>query len=164
MFSTKSLVLALSLASAVFAADCTRTYTVSAGDICDSISAAQKVSTFQLAMNNNDVNDGCGNLAIGQSLCLGATGLDCTDIYVVKTGDTCASVISSSGANSTAFYANNRQIDASCSNLYTGEVVCVSSDVYAYPSTVVVASDTEPSYIAKEESYESLPFCDEIDE
>lgn len=42
------------------------------------------------------------------------------------------------------------QIDAACSNLYTGEVVCVSSDVYSYPSTVVVASDTEPSYIAVE--------------
>jgi hypothetical protein len=51
-------------------ANCTRTYTVVAGDICDGISRAMNVSTYQLAAVNSDIIDAqCGNLQIGEQLC-----------------------------------------------------------------------------------------------
>jgi len=150
---------ALSFLSLAYAG-CSRNYTVVAGDVCDGISKSNSVSTFQLAISNNAVDDACSNLSIGQDLCLGWAGLDCTSVYVVKSGDTCDSVISSYSLNSTILYQNNPNIDDTCSNIYTGEVLCVSSVAYDYPEIVTVASETAPSYLAVASNYAALPFCD----
>lgn len=45
---------------------CNRSYTVQAGDFCDGISAAQNVSTYQLATVNPVINPTCTNLFVGQ--------------------------------------------------------------------------------------------------
>jgi len=49
-------------AQSVFAAKCSRTYEIKAGDYCDKISQAQNVSTYQLAaINSAIINKGCSN-------------------------------------------------------------------------------------------------------
>lgn len=118
---------------------CTRTYTVQAGDICDSISAANNVSTwvlfspfrthtlirfsYQLAVVNEGIIDAnCDNLQIGASICLGWQGEDCSTTYVVQAGDDCDDVAYNWGINSTIFSANNPQLNQQCDNLYIGEV------------------------------------------
>jgi len=131
MFPSFSLVaVATVFVSSVLAGDiCSRTYQVQVGDICDSISAVNSVSTYQLAALNPTIDAHCSNLQPGQSLCLGTPGEDCQSTYVVALGDTCNSVMAAAGVNITIFEMNNPQIDSDCHNLYVGEVVCTAPTV-----------------------------------
>ncbi|KAH9890901.1 hypothetical protein C8Q73DRAFT_746987 [Cubamyces lactineus] len=124
------------IAQVAFAGACTRTYTVQEGDWCDTISAAQKVSTYQLAIvNAGSIDSGCDNLQPGQVLCLGTEGEDCSTTHVVQTDDTCDGITANYNINATMLYANNPQIDSECGNLYIGEVLCVANSV-AVPSPI----------------------------
>jgi len=133
MFSKSVLTTLLAIpfvAQAVLAtqSDCTREYTVQPGDFCDSISAAQNVSTYQLAVvNYGIINQDCSNLYPGEQLCLGHTGEDCTDTYVVEACDTCEDISNKTGVPLDQLYVNNPQIDDDCSNIYVGEVLCVAT-------------------------------------
>ncbi|KAF5354065.1 hypothetical protein D9756_007350 [Leucocoprinus leucothites] len=152
MFSTKSfaVVLAAFSATSALAADCARKYTVQEGDICDSISAANKVSTYQLAVVNHDhIDEACTNLMPGDSICLGYPGEDCTDTYVVQDNDTCEGINAAHGLNSTILSLNNPQINQECDNIYIGEVLCVAKSVQvpaapagAVPATTIPATAT----------------------
>uniref|UniRef100_A0A8H8CDS6 LysM domain-containing protein n=1 Tax=Psilocybe cubensis TaxID=181762 RepID=A0A8H8CDS6_PSICU len=103
--------------------DCARTYTVQLGDFCDKISAQQNVSTFQLASVNNGIIDaGCDNLVVGEVLCLGLIGHDCTDVHVVVEGDTCESIALESGSSISAILSNNPNVNSECTNIGIGEV------------------------------------------
>jgi LysM repeat protein len=108
--------------------DCTRTYTVKSGDTCNSIGAAQGASTYQILAINPEIDYKCENLMPDQSICLGTEGADCTDTYVVKSGDTCHKIATAHGVNTTQLYTNNPNIDENCHNIYTGEVLCVGGD------------------------------------
>lgn len=121
-------------AQSASAADCARSYTIKDGDICDSISANNNVSTYQLAVTNPQIDGTCNNLQPGQSLCLGYAGQDCQTTYVVKGGDTCDQIVSVHGINSTMLWANNQQINADCTNIYIGEVLCVAGEFGAPPA------------------------------
>lgn len=134
----------LSRISDVFAATCSRSYTIKAGDYCDKISQTQNVSTFvfelygrfypvlifffwchcryQLAaINPSIINKGCSNLTPGESICLGLVGEDCSTTYTVQPGDTCAGIAATVGVNMTILLHNNLQLDDSC-DIYVGEV------------------------------------------
>jgi len=135
--------------------NCTRTYTVVAGDICDSISAAQSVSTYQLASLNTEVDAACHDLQPGLQICLGGDpSEDCKSVHVVKSGDTCDSISAAYNTNSTILMQNNPQLDQSC-DIYQGEVLCVANMVQApvAQSSVISALQTDPS---------GLPYCDEL--
>ncbi|KAH8112812.1 hypothetical protein DFH11DRAFT_1511170 [Phellopilus nigrolimitatus] len=107
--------------------NCARNYTVQLGDTCDLISAANNVSTFQLAFVNADtVNADCSNLALGEPLCLGVTGQDCNITHVVASGDSCSSIDSAAGIPIDTLLANNKNVFSDCSNVYPGEVSTVS--------------------------------------
>ncbi|KAF8650729.1 hypothetical protein AX16_005102 [Volvariella volvacea WC 439] len=114
---------------------CLRSYTVKEGDICDSISAAKSVSTYQLAVINEDIiNSQCTNLVPGSSICLGYEGEDCSTTYVVRRDDTCEGIQAAHGINSTILYLNNPQINEACDNIYIGEVLCVAGQVIVPPA------------------------------
>lgn len=163
-------VVALSLfALLANAVPCVRQYTIQAGDICDSISAANNVSTYQLATINPSINPSCSNLTPGSTICLGYQGEDCTTTYVVKSGDTCDEVSSVAGINSTILWANNPQIDSQCSNIYIGEVLCVAKSVIVPPSSGLVNSDipatATPAHTPAptgSNDDDDLPWCDEL--
>ncbi|CAA7269642.1 unnamed protein product [Cyclocybe aegerita] len=131
MFSVSLLV--AGLASAVFVnsqtipANCTRTYTVQSGDFCDKISATQNVSTYQLAtVNSGIINTECSNLFVGEVLCLGLDGQDCTQVAVVTAGSDCNTIATAAGICFADLLQNNPNIDAQCTNIYGGEVLCVA--------------------------------------
>lgn len=128
-----TLVFALAASLPFVSAQCSRSYTVKAGDTCDGISSSQSVSTYQLATNNPSINSGCTNLQVGQTLCLGTQGEDCTDTLVIEEGDTCDELIECAGINGTMFFHNNPTINDECTNLYVGQVVCVASEVLVPP-------------------------------
>jgi len=164
-----SSLIALFVSSAVapaLATQCTRTYAVQEGDICDKISAAHSVSTYQLAVVNPSINPDCTNLVPGQILCLGLSNGDCTTTYVVKSNDDCDIVSSAHQINSTVFQSNNPQLNADCSNMYVGEVLCTAKTVTvpelpsggvvpatAIPTTAMPSKHTEPSD-------DDIPWCD----
>ncbi|KAI0056137.1 hypothetical protein BV25DRAFT_1814505, partial [Artomyces pyxidatus] len=148
------------------AATCTRSYTVKEGDICDEISAANNVSTYQLAVVNPSINSDCSNLVPGSSLCLGYANEDCADTYVVQPDDTCEDLTSSHGLNSTVLYLNNPQLDSACDNLYIGEVICTAKTVQvpAAPANGIIPGTSIPAtaYPASPTDGDQLPWCDEI--
>ncbi|CAE6448232.1 hypothetical protein BN14_10194 [Rhizoctonia solani AG-1 IB] len=130
------LLVVATLASAAFATECTRTYTVKEGDWCDTISQANNVSTYQLSTINADkINDACTNLEVGKDICLGTKDQDCTVTHNVVYGDTCDKILQGANINATMLYANNPQIDPYCSNIYIGEVLCVAG-AYAAPEPI----------------------------
>jgi hypothetical protein len=127
-----------SLAQVSYAAKCTRTYIIKEGDICDSISAANNVSTYQLgATNAGVINEACSNLVPGKEICLATEGEDCSTVYTVAAGDTCSKIWDNHRINSTLLYGNNPQINEDCTNIYSGEVLCVAGGVSAPPVPAV---------------------------
>lgn len=164
---------ALLLISPVLAenANCTRTYTIVAGDICDGISRAMNVSTYQLAAVNSDIIDAeCGNLQIGGQLCLGTPGEDCTEIHFVQDNDLCTSIGTQYGLNSTILMQNNPNIDEACDNLYTGMALCVAQTVIAPPIPAgffnhnnTGSTDWVPVSPGDDGYDDDLPFCDDVD-
>jgi len=136
MFFSKAAVVAtlFFVRSAFSTPSCARSYTVQEGDWCDTISAKNNVSTYQLAVTNlNTIDKNCDNLMPGESLCLGFTGQDCTNTYVIQPDDECSAIASNHGVNTTMLFLNNPQINADCDNIYIGEVLCIGSNV-AVPS------------------------------
>lgn len=77
-------------------------------------------------MTNPKLIDGnCSNLEVGESICLGYVGEDCSTIYVVEAGDVCEKIASMNGVDMSVMLTNNPQLANACdSNIYTGEV-CV---------------------------------------
>ncbi|KIK63952.1 hypothetical protein GYMLUDRAFT_424889 [Collybiopsis luxurians FD-317 M1] len=154
----------------VAAQACARNYTVQDGDYCDSISAAQNVSTYQLATVNAGVfNSDCTNLQPGTTICLGYEGQDCSTTYVVQAQDTCDLITNSYNINSTLLYGNNPQINSDCTNIYVGEVLCVAGTIAAPPAGSATVNTAIPSTATAAASAtptdgddEDLPYCDEL--
>ncbi|KAF8995663.1 hypothetical protein BDQ17DRAFT_1365399 [Cyathus striatus] len=122
-----SAVLVITVKSLAIPANCDRQYTVRLGDTCDGISAAQNVSTYQLAtVNAGTINSDCSNLSVGEPLCLGITGQDCTQVSVVQSGDSCTAIASAAGISVATLLSNNPNIASDCTNIYPGEVLCVA--------------------------------------
>ncbi|KAG7440520.1 uncharacterized protein BT62DRAFT_937919 [Guyanagaster necrorhizus] len=149
MFSSKALsfaIVALPFVARSVVAQCTRNYTIQDGDICDSISAANNVSTYQLAtINAGYINSACSNLEIGANICLGYSGEDCTETYVVEADDTCEGITTKFTVDEATFYNNNPNINDQCTNIYIGEVLCVASTIAVPPAGSSVAATAIPS-------------------
>ncbi|THH27956.1 hypothetical protein EUX98_g6224 [Antrodiella citrinella] len=118
-------------------ANCDREYVVQSGDFCDEISAAQNVSTFQLAEVNSAVIDPlCDNLFPGETICLGVTGQDCDVVHVVAEGDNCIAIAANASITESLLLTNNPNVNAECSNIGIGEVLCTANVTIPYtPST-----------------------------
>jgi len=111
-----------------------KTYIVRQGDFCDAISQANNVSTHQLAYLNSQINARCNNLMIGETLCLSTSSVNCAKTYVVQLHDTCDGVAAAHHIHLDTLYQKNPQINRQCTNMYIGEVLCVSSEHGAHKS------------------------------
>ncbi|TGO13948.1 hypothetical protein BTUL_0060g00030 [Botrytis tulipae] len=133
-----------SISSATAAATpCATPYTVKAGENCNSIARAQKVSTFSLLYENN-LQAYCANFpAPGNPICLPKQ----CDVYTVSKGDSCRSIISAVPGDITLTQLSswNPNINIACGNLYQlhGTELCVSPKGGWKPST----SDTSQNSI-----------------
>ncbi|KAG6828481.1 hypothetical protein H0H87_001838 [Tephrocybe sp. NHM501043] len=111
-------------------------------------------------------------LAQCKTICLGYAGEDCSTTYKVVADDTCEQIAGNHGLNTTILYLNNPQIDSACSNIYIGEVLCVSNTVQvpphptgALPGATIpaTAAPAKPTATpAAEEDDDDIPFCDEL--
>ncbi|KAF9037060.1 hypothetical protein BJ165DRAFT_1353798 [Panaeolus papilionaceus] len=101
--------------------NCSRSYTVVAGDYCNKIAREQGVSTYQLFhVNDGIINSECTNLWVDQEICLGITGDDCTDVHEVVENDTCSDIADANEITVQDILTTNNK-DANC-NLFIGEV------------------------------------------
>ncbi|KAK0495575.1 hypothetical protein EDD18DRAFT_1169928 [Armillaria luteobubalina] len=149
MFSYKALsfaVVVLPFVARSVVAHCNRQYTIQEGDICDSISAANNVSTYQLAtINAGYIDSSCSNLQIGATICLGYLNEDCSDTYVVEAEDTCEEIADGFSIDEATLYNNNPNINDKCTNIYVGEVLCVASTIAVPPAGTSIAATAIPS-------------------
>ncbi|KAK4687422.1 putative 2-oxoglutarate dehydrogenase E1 component DHKTD1, partial [Tremellales sp. Uapishka_1] len=103
------------------------------------------VSTYQLALvNDATIDERCDNLAVNATVCLGVQGEDCTKVYTIVANDTCEWIEQMYGISNGTLYANNPQINAACDNIYVGEVLCVDTQEYTYPSYNQTAYEIDP--------------------
>ncbi|KAF9002303.1 hypothetical protein BDQ17DRAFT_1357251 [Cyathus striatus] len=119
-------------------ATCTRNYTVVAHNFCDLISAKEGVSSFQLAsVNAGIINADCTNLFVGEVKftlptfvnrpVLGSRMTRLHQVLVVQpTGDSYFSIATDTGISVDTLVANNPNVNADCTNIHPGEVLCVS--------------------------------------
>lgn len=149
MFSYKALsfaVVVLPFVARSVVVHCNRQYTIQEGDICDSISAANNVSTYQLAtINAGYIDSSCSNLQIGATICLGYLNEDCSDTYVVEAEDTCEEIADGFSIDEATLYNNNPNINDKCTNIYVGEVLCVASTIAVPPAGTSIAATAIPS-------------------
>lgn len=96
-------------------------YTVVSGDTCEAIAHANNVATGTL-ITINQLQPGCNDIDIGQSLCLPQT---CTT-YTIASGDTCVSIASAAGISVLNLLSWNPTINSACTNLLADYDVCVS--------------------------------------
>jgi LysM repeat protein len=104
-----------------------QTTTTKAGGSCDSIATAFNISSATLYQINPSLRD-CSNIGAGQTLCLPAP---CSDIYTVKSNDTCIAIGVDQGTSWQKIIAWNAGLDSRCSNIVGakpswGSTICVS--------------------------------------
>ena len=117
-------------------------YTVKQGDYCAAIAAANGVSLDALEAANPSKN--CNSISPGQQLCIPP---QCSgNYYTVAQGDYCGTIASAGGVSLTALIAANPGINAACSNLQVGELLCIPSSCSG--STYTVAAGDSCSAIA----------------
>ncbi|KAH8894666.1 hypothetical protein GQ53DRAFT_610598, partial [Thozetella sp. PMI_491] len=99
------------------------TYTIQAGDTCESIAVAKSVSQGTLWAINN-LRPDCAALTVGQSLCLPQ---QCS-LYTLQANDTCWSIAADQGLSFSTLLGYNPTINADCTNLnITSSVICISN-------------------------------------
>ncbi|KAM7210668.1 carbohydrate-binding module family 50 protein [Rhypophila decipiens] len=106
-------------------APCQSTYTVAAGDTCQSISLQKQIATFWL-MYANKLPGYCTNFPpAGSALCIPPS----CKLYTVNPADSCDSITRSQGPTQPQLLSWNPNINANCSNLnqIAGWQICVSS-------------------------------------
>jgi len=132
LFSVVALSAFLTVASAQARSGCSRNGTVQPNDSCDIFSARNNVSTFQLANANQAIDPLCDNIFPEENLCLGLVGEDCDSVAPVQSGDSCSSIATAANITMATLIANNPNVNADCSNIYPGEVLCVASNIINY--------------------------------
>ncbi|RWA13205.1 hypothetical protein EKO27_g1909 [Xylaria grammica] len=132
-------------------ANCTATYTVQSGDVCNKIrDHFNDVFTLDEFYSwNPQVNSFCSNLYPGEVVCVGvgnSTGAppacpvpvkagligNCDSCYKVVSGDSCDAILTSNNISLTEFRAWNPDLNSGCTNLEIGYNYCVGvSDTIA---------------------------------
>ncbi|KAI0295011.1 hypothetical protein BC826DRAFT_1175232 [Russula brevipes] len=148
MFSSKRLIslsvlstfLTLALALPIEPPTCSTTRVVQSGDTCEAIANAAGIPVSTLLANNPAVNSGCTNLFIGQVLCTANQPTQpppppttCSTTRVVQAGDTCEAIANAAGIPVSKLLANNPAVNSGCTNLFIGQVLCISSQTTPPP-------------------------------
>ncbi|KAF2964066.1 hypothetical protein GQX73_g9519 [Xylaria multiplex] len=127
-----------------YTANCTATYTVQSGDVCNAIrDRFNDVYTLaEFYSWNPQVDSFCSNLYPGEVVCVGvgnSTGAppacpvpvkpglisNCNSCHKVVSGDSCSALLSANNITLAELRAWNPDLDSGCSNLVIGFNYCV---------------------------------------
>lgn len=123
--------------------DCTKSYLVTSGT-CDSVAAANGISTQTFMSLNPSINSGCTNMYSGCYYCVAKNtpvvcpsdyNAQCDQFYTVASGDTCNAIVAKyQGLSLNNFYAWNPAVhNPSCDNLMPTCKYCVHVPSPAIP-------------------------------
>ncbi|KAL0064858.1 Chitinase 2 [Marasmius tenuissimus] len=140
---------------------CTQQYTVQSGDSCNAIENYFKLAPGTVRSLNSLVNAQCTNLYPGQSLCLstsssnpsGGGGASCSQSYTVQSGDSCSKIENRFGLNAGSVVQSNPSVNAQCTNLYPGQVLCLVAGSGGGDSTVTVTGPTTTALATTTQTY-----------
>ena len=135
---------------------CSVKYTVVSGDTCNAIGLKFGVSAASIIQANPSINAQCTNLQLGAILCIPGISfapsiqpvalpppttptVTCSAKYTVVSGDTCNAIGLKFGVSAAAIIQANPSINAQCTNLQIGAVLCIPFSTSA-PSIKPVAS------------------------
>ncbi|KAF2256924.1 carbohydrate-binding module family 50 protein, partial [Trematosphaeria pertusa] len=115
--------------------ECTKAYLVTSGT-CDSVAAANGLSTAAFQALNPSINAGCSNMYSGCNYCVSKAAAptcptdyaaQCDTFYTVVSGDICTSIVARyPGLSLNNFYAWNPAVhNPSCDNLQPNCKYCV---------------------------------------
>ncbi|KAF9455416.1 hypothetical protein BDZ94DRAFT_1205763 [Collybia nuda] len=129
--------------------ECTRKTTVQNGDTCDTISERAGISRYWLGQLNPTINSNCSNLIGGAAICIDSAINTCGSVYAVTgTEGACVGIATTLGMTLQELLSLNPNVNAQCSNIYIGEVLCTAKKTTGTPSTAcsrkytVVSGDT----------------------
>ncbi|KAG5637273.1 hypothetical protein H0H81_005167 [Sphagnurus paluster] len=116
---------------------CTRKTTVLVGDDCDTISArAVSMHTHVAPQLNPTINAACTNLIGGTAICTDSALNNCGSVYAVKgTEGGCAGIATALKITLAQLLSLNPNVNAQCTNIYVGEMLCTSQRAAGTPST-----------------------------
>ncbi len=129
-----------------------RSYTIKAGDTCQSISKAQQIGTNWL-LTDNSLPAYCAGFPTSGLLCLNHT----CPTYTVRANDTCNGIASTYNLTIAQFFTWNPVIDVACSNLNKslGHEICIGSPGPKYTApTTSLAPPADDGYIARAGSHQ----------
>lgn len=115
---------------------CNAWYKISSGDTCEVAAAKNKITVDQLRSWNNQLGSTCNNLWLGYYACVGVPGAaapmpgivsNCKRYSLVVSGDSCEIVSQRYGINVNDFKKWNTYINAQCTNIWLGALVCTSA-------------------------------------
>ncbi|KAG9102293.1 hypothetical protein FS749_009633 [Ceratobasidium sp. UAMH 11750] len=121
--------------------NCQPVYTVKSGDTCSAIATANKITVDQIIANNPNVGSTCA-ISVGLSLCVKAgatstsstvaspTSTACTRLTIIQSGDTCDTIGARAGISGYWLGVLNPTINSACSNIQSGQALCVDSAVH----------------------------------
>ncbi|ERS97472.1 hypothetical protein HMPREF1624_05640 [Sporothrix schenckii ATCC 58251] len=121
---------------------CSNPYTVQPTDDCYDIAAAHNTTVGQILALNPALNRFC-DLTAGQAICLPE---QCTRYYTVVPQDTCYKIDTLFGISFDQLLAwNPNAINADCTNLNVGQVLCVSTGNTTTSASSSATSSTAPT-------------------
>ncbi|KAG8680723.1 hypothetical protein FRC08_016089, partial [Ceratobasidium sp. 394] len=120
--------------------NCQPVYTIKSGDTCSAIATAKSITVDQIIANNPNLGSSCA-ISVGLTICVkpGATAttattssaaptsIACTRLTTVQSGDTCDTIGARAGISRYWLGVLNPTINAACSNIQSGQAVCVDS-------------------------------------
>ncbi|CAI5468228.1 unnamed protein product [Closterium sp. Yama58-4] len=120
---------------------CGLTYTVTAGDTCDTISSTYGLNGTTFYMLNPGLDCSVGQLPVGLAVCVGEQtsrdAVTCTKWYLVQQGDNCPNIWNAANLTISSFMAINPGLRCQAPYLQVGQLVCIAS-----PTAVMVDSLT----------------------
>lgn len=116
--------------------DCTLKTTVMNGDTCDTISERAGISRYWLGQLNPTINADCSNLIGGAAICVDSALNTCGAVYAVKgTEGSCLGIAATLGIILEELLRLNPNVNAQCTNIYIGEMLCTAQRTTGTPST-----------------------------
>ncbi|GJP82544.1 hypothetical protein CLOP_g12787 [Closterium sp. NIES-67] len=123
---------------------CGLTYTVTAGDTCDTISTTYALNNTRFYMLNPGLDCTVGQLPVGLAVCVGEQtsrdAVTCSKWYLVQQGDNCPNIWNAANLTISSFMAINPGLRCQAPYLQVGQLVCIAS-----PTAVLVDSLTANS-------------------
>ncbi|KAJ7062138.1 hypothetical protein C8F01DRAFT_1368795 [Mycena amicta] len=105
--------------------NCTSYHTVVSGDTCNAMETSAKIAFSDILRWNPEINTACTNILLNEAYCVGGGGKACGKLYLVVSGDTCATIVQKQKVTQATINTLNPWINSACSNLAVGQNVCV---------------------------------------